>query len=171
MKQFLMLLTVFCLMGWGSSAAAEESEEDIILKYRMAGIKDAKTVEEAFVFLEKPKFQTAYDDYVRDLDVIRKTGRAPDKACLWRNFYKILIIYGVLGFTLISRLYNENAYSYEKLFIVIGIFVVFSLRYKERKFSLDIVKALLGIFLLNIFWAAIYLWLADSDKYLQFIIL
>lgn len=93
------------------------------------------------------------------------------KACLWRNFYKILIIYGVLGFTLISRLYNENAYSYEKLFIVIGIFVVFSLRYKERKFSLDIVKALLGIFLLNIFWAAIYLWLADSDKYLQFIIL
>ena len=45
MKQFLMLLTVFCLMGWGSSAAAEESEEDIILKYRMAGIKDAKTVE------------------------------------------------------------------------------------------------------------------------------
>ncbi|MFR8207351.1 MAG: hypothetical protein ACLU99_14400 [Alphaproteobacteria bacterium] len=57
MKQFLMLLTVFCLMGWGSSAAAEESEEDIILKYRMAGIKDAKTVEEAFVFWRSPSFR------------------------------------------------------------------------------------------------------------------
>ena len=89
MKQFLMLLTVFCLMGWGSSAAAEESEEDIILKYRMAGIKDAKTVEEAFVFLEKPKFQTAYDDYVRDLDVIRKTGRAPDNEGLFQDLRKM----------------------------------------------------------------------------------
>lgn len=89
MKQFLMLLTVFCLMGWGSSAAAEESEEDIILKYRMAGIKDAKTVEEAFVFLEKPKFQTAYDDYVRDLDVIRKTGRASDNEGLFQDLRKM----------------------------------------------------------------------------------
>ena len=89
MKQFLMLLTVFCLMGWGSSAAAEESEEDIILKYRMAGIKDAKTVEEAFVFLEKPKFQTAYDDYVRDLDVIRKTGRAHDNEGLFQDVRKM----------------------------------------------------------------------------------
>jgi hypothetical protein len=89
MKQFLMLLTVFCLIGWGSSAAAEESEEDIILKYRMAGIKDAKTVEEAFVFLEKPKFQTAYDDYVRDLDVIRKTGRAPDNEGLFQDLRKM----------------------------------------------------------------------------------
>lgn len=89
MKQFLMLLTVFCLMGWGSSAAAEESEEDIILKYQMAGIKDAKTVEEAFVFLEKPKFQTAYDDYVRDLDVIRKTGRAPDNEGLFQDLRKM----------------------------------------------------------------------------------
>lgn len=89
MKQFLMLLTVFCLMGWGSSAAAEESEEDIILKYRMAGIKDAKTVEEAFVFLEKPKFQTAYDDYVRDLDVIRKTGRALDNEGLFQDLRKM----------------------------------------------------------------------------------
>ncbi len=65
-----------------------------------------------------------------------------EKLVYGETFYKILIIYGVLGFTLISRLYNENAYSYEKLFIVIGIFVVFSLRYKERKFSLDIVKSI-----------------------------
>ena len=84
----LRLLSLLCCCFWAVSAAAGESFDDMdeMEAYYLAEAKkDAEKMVRDFQGLDKPKYQQAYDDYLKDLKTIARTGTAPDNLELYKD--------------------------------------------------------------------------------------
>lgn len=84
--RFVLFLFLFCLGALDSYAQQpEETSQQTAQRYNDAGILDAEALGKKFSEADKPKYQKAYDDYLKDLEVIRKTGTAPDNEDLYSD--------------------------------------------------------------------------------------
>ncbi len=61
------------------------SEEE----YARQGTDAAAALLAKFDAMEKPKFQQAYDDYLKDLEIIAETGRAADNQELYKDLLEM----------------------------------------------------------------------------------
>lgn len=83
---FYMSAALIYVFGNVNYAVAQNSEnQKISEQYKAAGQADAVALNQKFQEAEKPKYQQAYDDLWKDLEVIRKTGRAPDNEELYSD--------------------------------------------------------------------------------------
>ena len=69
-----MFLAVGLAFTFTCRAEQTTSEEE----YARQGTDAAAALLVKFDAMEKPKFQQAYDDYLKDLEIIAETGRAAD---------------------------------------------------------------------------------------------
>ena len=58
-------------------------DEELLQKYRVEAETLADVIMQRFCDANKPRFQLAYDDYIKDLMIIAKTGVAPDNEDLY----------------------------------------------------------------------------------------
>ena len=80
----------YLIFGWISFsgislAQSDGNNQDIAQHYHNAAVNDAKELNKKFQNADKPKYQKAYDEYWEDLEVIRKTGIAPDNEELYSD--------------------------------------------------------------------------------------
>ena len=87
MLTFLLIFFLISPAAVGYAAPnltpAESREQRLVEQYAAQGSLAAQRLKEQFEQKDKPAFAAAYDDYLRDLEVIAKTGRAPDNEALY----------------------------------------------------------------------------------------
>lgn len=81
----------FKVVFWGMvlffsyDAAAQEAnmESELMMRYEAEAQAEADEVLRKFESAVKPRYQSAYEDYLYDLQIIAKTGKAPDNEALY----------------------------------------------------------------------------------------
>lgn len=78
---------ILSLVFFSASSLAQSAEDSksIAQRYHNAALNDAEELNKKFQDADKPKYQKAYDEYWEDLEVIRKTGVAPDNEELYSD--------------------------------------------------------------------------------------
>ncbi len=61
------------------------ADETLVQQYREEAEKAADDMLQSFQGSVKPRYQMAYDDYLYDLQIIAKTGQAPDNEALYND--------------------------------------------------------------------------------------
>ena len=81
----LKYLIAFLLLS--GPASAQEAVESLSAKqqYQNSGKEDARELRRLFDTMEKPKYQRAYDQYLEDLKLIARYGKAQDNEDLYRD--------------------------------------------------------------------------------------
>lgn len=84
---FKILCLGLCFFFCGSVQAAEsfDSLDEMEAYYLAEAKKDAEKMVQDFQTLDKPKYQKAYDEYLKDLKIIARTGVAPDNQELYKD--------------------------------------------------------------------------------------
>ena len=80
-----MFLAVGLAFSFSCRAEQTTSEEE----YARQGTDAAAALLAKFDAMEKPKFQQAYDDYLKDLEIIAETGRAADNPELYKDLLEM----------------------------------------------------------------------------------
>ena len=85
-----MKILLSCSILWAGiagavSGGAQEVQFDAELaaRYQAEAEAEAEDLLQRFQSSVKPRYQTAYEDYLYDLQVIAQTGRAPDNEALY----------------------------------------------------------------------------------------
>ncbi len=85
-----MKILLSCSILWAGiagavSAGAQEVQFDAELaaRYQAEAEAEAEDLLQRFQSSVKPRYQTAYEDYLYDLQLIAQTGRAPDNEALY----------------------------------------------------------------------------------------
>lgn len=90
MFKLKVLFLLFCLLPY--QVFAEETDNDdrnLIEKYSAQGVYAAQKLKKRFELMEKPEFQKAYDNYLKDLKIISRTGKAPDNQPLYNDLLEM----------------------------------------------------------------------------------
>lgn len=85
------MLKMFFAVGWCLAAfpavagKSFDNMDEMEAYYLAEAKKDAEKMIQDFQGLDKPKYQKAYDDYLKDLKIIARTGTAPDNLELYKD--------------------------------------------------------------------------------------
>lgn len=96
MVKFKIILSLCFFLACSAQAqnniplrASEETFESLVGKYANQGVVAAQKLKAEFALLDKPKFQKAYSEYLKDLQIISETGNVPDNQELYNDLLEM----------------------------------------------------------------------------------
>lgn len=84
--KILLSFSIFlgCIAGTMLAEAQEaQFDAELAARYKAEAETEAEDLLLRFQSSVKPRYQTAYEDYLYDLQIIAQTGRAPDNEALY----------------------------------------------------------------------------------------
>lgn len=90
MFKIKVLFFLSCLLPlpvWAEDTSVDD--QNLIEKYSSQGVYAAQKLKKRFELMEKPKFQKAYNNYLKDLKIISHTGKAPDNQGLYKDLLEM----------------------------------------------------------------------------------
>ena len=99
--KILFIAVVFSATLWTMARAKAQDvqfDAELLSRYQAEAEEEAEDILQQFEGAVKPRYQTAYEDYLYDLQMIYQTGRAPDNEALYNDLRMMnsneLFVYG-----------------------------------------------------------------------------
>ena len=83
MFRFMIIIFVVFFALINEAQAQVAVDDELMKQYVEEARADAREMVKSYQSLDKPAYQKAYDNYLKDLEVIAETGKAPDNEALY----------------------------------------------------------------------------------------